>query len=257
MESVGPLLETWNTLNVYCQVIKLDSFTFDDYIEALQFSSAEVQCELLVEIHCAVLKMLVNDVNANGRVQISLPEEPKSEEEESTSEESKQISPEPEPVKPPARSTRSSLLKSEAAELGEATSTLSLNETKLHRAAEMDHRERGSDWKARLRKRDFQDGRWICIIVGLLNQLSRNARLSKTCNDILIHLAPLDKEATPETASAQYQSLDINYRVSIIQVLCRMILETKVVKDYLEESGVTMTEHRKEKNDLKRKWKAT
>ena len=50
-EMVGLLLETWNTLNVYCQVLKLDSFTFDDMVEAMQFSSVEVDCELLVEIH--------------------------------------------------------------------------------------------------------------------------------------------------------------------------------------------------------------
>ncbi len=29
--TVGLLLEIWNTLNVYCQVLVLDSFTFDDF----------------------------------------------------------------------------------------------------------------------------------------------------------------------------------------------------------------------------------
>ncbi|KAG8531574.1 uncharacterized protein KY384_003204 [Bacidia gigantensis] len=257
MESVGSLLETWNTLNVYCQVFQLDSFTFDDYVEALRFSSDEIQCELLVELHCAVLKKLVNDSNdKNGQVQISLPDQPESEDEQTSPEESSQASPEPEPVKPPARSTRSSLLKNEAAELREATNTLSLSDTKLHRATEMDHHQRGYDWKMRLRKRDFQEGRWVCIIVGLLNQLSRNQRLSKTCTDILKRLAPLDRDPTPETAFAQYQSLDIKYRVNIIQTLCMKVLETKIVKQYMEDCSIQMTEHRKEKNELKRSWKA-
>ena len=259
MESVGLLLETWNTLNVYCEVFQLDSFTFDDYVEALQFTSAEIQCELLVEIHCAILKKLVNDINdKNGQVQIILPHQAESEDEDSIPGESHRATPtpEPEPAKPPARSTRSSLIKSEAAELREATNGLSLTDTKMHRAAEMDHHVRGYDWKMRLRKRDFQEGRWVIIIVGLLNQLAANARLANTCNDILVHLAPLDGEPTPAAAFAQYQILDINRRIKILQILCMKSLETKVIKQYMEDCSAQMTDHRRERNDAKRHWKA-
>ena len=80
MESVGLLLETWNTLNVYCEVFQLDSFTFDDFLEAMQLSSDELDCELFVEIHCAVLKTLVNaEKDQDGAVQISLPALPEEE----------------------------------------------------------------------------------------------------------------------------------------------------------------------------------
>ena len=260
LESVGLLLETWNTLNVYCEVFQLDSFTFDDYVEALQFSSTDIQCELLVEIHCAVLKKLVNDVNdKNGQVQITLPDQPESEEDDSTPAESHRATPTPEPetVRPPARSTRSSLVKSEATELREATNGLSLAEAKIHRAAEMDHSTRGYDWKMRLRKRDFQDGHWVIIIVGLLNQLAGNVRMAKTCNDILINLAPLNREPTPETAFTEYQDLSVNDRIEILQILCMKSLETKAVKQYMEDCSLHMTEHRKEKNDVKRNWKAS
>ena len=257
MASVGLLLETWDTLNVYCEVFQLDSFTFDDYVEALRFTSEDVQCELLVEIHCAVLKRLVNDVNdKNGQVQITLPDQPESEEDDSVHESSNQPTPTPEPeTKPPARSTRSSLAKSEAAELKEAANALPVD-TKFHRAVEMDHSTRSYDWKMRLRKRDFADGRWVVVIVGLLNQLSRNPRLNKSCNEILRHLAPLDKEATPETASSQYHTLDVNHRIRILQILCMKSLETKVIRQYMEECSAQMTEHRKEKNEVQRNRKA-
>lgn len=263
MESVGLLLETWDTLNVYCEVFQLDSFTFDDYVEALQFTSEDVQCELLVEIHCAVLKRLVNDVNdQNGQVQVTLPHQVESEEDESYQENSHNSSPSPEPepepeaAKPPARSTRSSLIKSDASELRDATNGLSLTETKTHRAVEMDHSTRGYDWKMRLRKRDFQEGRWVVILVGFLNQLSRNLRLSKICNDILTRLAPLDQDPSPETAFLQYQSSDINLRVKILQILCMKSVETKAIRQYMEDCSIQMTEHRKEKNDATRNRKA-
>lgn len=255
MESVGLLLETWDTLNVYCEVFQLDSFTLDDYLEALRLTSGGVQCELLIEIHCAVLKKLVNDVNdKNGQVQISLPFQPESEDESSISNGSIQPSPSPEPeaVKPPARSTRSSLVKSEAADLRDASTGLSTSEIKLHRALEMDHSSRGYDWKQRLRKRDFQEGGWVIIIVGLLNQLSGNARMTNACNDILIHLAPLDREPTPEVAFEQYQSLDINHRIKLLQILCLKSIETKAIRNYIDECATHMTESRKEKNDLQK-----
>lgn len=260
MISVGLLLETWDTLNVYCEVFQLDSFTFDDYVDALRFTSEDVQCELLVEIHCAVLKKLVNDVNdKNGQVQITLPLQVESEAEESVQDSSTHPSLTPEPeAKPPARSTRSSLVKSEAAQMKDATigNPLSLAHSKIHRAVEMDQSTRGYNWKMRLRKRDFSDGRWVVIIVGLLNQLSRDLRLADSCNDILRHLAPLDKEAAPEIAIKQYQSLDVNLRIRILQILCMKSLETKAIRQYMEDCSAQMTEHRKEKNEVQRSRKA-
>lgn len=261
MESVGPLLETWDTLNVYCEVYQLDSFTFDDYIQALQFSSDEVQCELLVEIHCAVLKRLVNDVNdKNGQVQVSLPEPARPDSEEDSAQDTSAVpTPTPEPeIRHSGRTTRSSLAKSEAAELkaAKAANQPPPIDFKLHRAAELDQSAGTYDWKARLRKRDFGEGKWIVILVGLLNQLSGNPRLRKSCDEILAHLAPLNQEAISRTAISQYASLNINSRVKILQIICMLSLETKAIRAYMEECNIQMTEHRKEKIEIQRTRKA-
>ena len=247
MSSVGPLLETWDTLNVYCEVFLLDSFTFDDYIEALQFKSEVVQCELLAEIHCAVLKRLVNDEkDLNGQVQVVLPVAAQEDsEEEESHEDTNPPMPEPE-IKP--RTTRSSLAKSEAAEAKAAAAI----DVKLHRAAEIDQSTRGYDWRSRLRKRDFKDGRWIVIIIGLLNLLTANPRLRKTCDEILAKLAPLNMPPSQETAISQYTRLDINSRVMILQILCMLSLETQAIRSYMEECTALMTQVRKEKIDQQR-----
>lgn len=259
MESVGPLLETWNTLNVYCEVLQLDSFTFDDFVQAMQFSSHDFTCELFVEVHCAVLKTLVNDgKDQDGAVQISLPALPdeESEQEESDEEEEEESEePEREPT-PPRRTTRSSYAKAEAENLKqqlESRSRSGTAEVQIHRAAEM-FGEYG--WIDRLRKRDFKKGGWELVMVGLLHRLSYRPRLQKSCDEILAHLAPLDREPTQNTAQEQYVTLDVNLRVKALQIICMLLLETKAIKSYLEECSNQMTEFRKEKIDYQRARKA-
>ncbi|KAL4883442.1 hypothetical protein BJY04DRAFT_226497 [Aspergillus karnatakaensis] len=252
MESVGQLLETWNTLNVYCEVFQLDSFTFDDFLQAMRFSSDEVDCELFVEIHCAVLKKLVNEEkDNNGAIQISLPELPAEESEESDQGEEEEEEDQeegdetPEPVVT-RMTTRGSLAKAEAEGIKAHLNGNPETEVKIHRASEM-FTERS--WIDRLRQRDFRNGGWEMIMIGLLHQLSLSLRprMEKVCNQILEHLAPLDQEPTQETAQAQYAVLDVNLRIQALQIICLLSLETKAIRNYLEECSNQMTELRKEK----------
>lgn len=249
--TVGLLLETWNTLNVYCQVLKLDSFTFDDFVEAMLFTSLEADCELFVETHCAVLKQLVNSDDENNGIQISLPDLPdadedEEEEEEEEEEESKLPTPTPEPEYP-AKRTRSSLNKVQFVEPEPEPEDEEPAVT--HRAAEM-FDEYG--WIDRLQKRDLRHGGWELVMVGLLHQLSGRPRLTDICNKILTHLAPLDAEPTIETARIQYATMDINLRAEALQIICQLFLETKTVKNFLEEMSNTMTHYRKVKIEYQR-----
>jgi hypothetical protein len=249
-DTVGLLLETWNTLNVYCQVLKLDSFTFDDFVEAMSFSATEVDCELFVEVHCAILKQLVNWGNDDeGAIQISLPDLPdpdEEDEEDEEAEESKPPTPTPEPEYP-AKRTRSSLNKVQFAEPEPEPEDDSL--VAEHRAAEM-FEEYG--WIDRLRKRDLRDGGWQLVMVGLLHQLAGRARVTEVCNKLLSHLAPLDASPTIDTVRIQYSTMDINLRAQALQIICQLFLETKAVKNFLEEMSNTMTQYRKVKIEHQR-----
>lgn len=251
-ETVGLLLETWNTLNVYCQVLKLDSFTFDDFVEAMSFSSLEVECELFIEVHCAVLKQLVNsEHNEEGAIQISLPDlpDPDEDEEEASEEESKLPTPTPEPEYP-AKRTRSSLNKVKFAnDLPEPEKEEDTIDALPHRAAEMFDE---YSWIDRLRKRDLRHGGWELVMIGLLHQLAGRPRVTEACNKILAHLAPLDADPTIDTARLQYATMDINLRAETLQIICVLFLETKTVKNFLEEMSNTMTHYRKVKIEHQR-----
>jgi len=253
MKSVGPLLEAWDTLNVYCEVFKLDSFTFDDFVEAMQFSSEDVECELFVEIHCAALKLLVQSEAEGGEIQVRLPEMEEDSDEESDEEASAAPTPTPEPEpKPQGRATRSSIAKAEAEALKAESEPVRepTPEPKVtHRAAEM---QAGMDWIEKLRKRDFKNGGWQVIMVGLLNQLSKNPRQFESCEAVLRELAPMNMEPTQETARRQYARLDVNLRIQALQIVCMLTAETKAIRGYMEECSNQMTDFRKEKIQYQR-----
>ncbi|KAI9641519.1 hypothetical protein NHQ30_010331 [Ciborinia camelliae] len=254
MSSIGQLLETWDTLNVYCQIFKLDSFTFDDFVEALQFTSEDVDCELFVEIHCAVLKILVDPEVDDGKLQAQLPELEESDDEEDSSNEASVMptpTPEPEP-KPRGRATRSSLAKAEAEALQKAAEQPPeepAGPINTHRAAEM---EESIEWIEKLTKRDFKNGGWEAIMVGLLHQLSKDERHFAACEELLVQLAPLDLEPTQETTRQQYAKLDVNLRIKALQIICMLTAETKAIRGYMEESSEHMTMLRKEKIQFQR-----
>ncbi|KAJ4322279.1 hypothetical protein N0V84_004871 [Fusarium piperis] len=254
MSSVGPLLETWDTLNVYCEVFKLDSFTFDDYVQTLCSASEQIPIQLFDEIHCSVLKILVDSEADGGKVRITLPEiEEEDSDEEEDEDTSAQPTPEPEP-KPVGRATRSSLAKLEAERLAAeaaAAEKESEEETK-HRAEQL---LRDYDWIEHLRKRDFVNGGWERIMVGLLHQLSKNERQHDACEELLLELVPPGFEPSQETVRQRYAELDVNHRVKALQIICMLTTETKAIRGYMEDCSETMTTYRKEKIDWQRQRK--
>jgi len=238
-ETVGRLLEVWNTLNVQCQFFTLDSFTFDDFLEAMQSSSEEVHCELFEEVHCAVLKQIVDE---EGALQVHLPDMALAEESESESEESEPTTP---VIDVPARSTRSRLSQVMSAEAKDrASKSPSESRHRPHRAPEM---LAGQGWVERLQARNFINGGWQTIMVGLLYQLSLGPRQKQECDRILAHLSPLDEEPTEETARQQYNTLDVNKRISALQMITLLAISTKALRQYLERSSEDQTVIRKQK----------
>lgn len=262
MKSIGPLLETWDTLNVYCEIFKLDSFTFDDFVEAMEVASDEIPCQLFTEVHCAVLKHIVTSEADGGKVQVNLPELDEDEEDEDEDEdESGVASPEPEPEpepKPSGRTTRRSLAKAEAERI-QAEAAAAEKEKEKEAEPAVKHRAPQAlaefDWVEHLKKRDFQDGGWQLIMVGLLHQLSKAPRETEICEELLSHLVPADVEPTQETVRQHYGSLDLNLRIQALQIICMLTIQTKAVRQYMEECAETMTTYRKEKIEWQRKRK--
>ena len=195
-----------------------------------------------------MLKKLVNEENdQNGKVHIRLPAADDSESESSEDESEVGEMEEAEPTVA-VRSTRSSLAKSQAAELRARAAV----EAKLHNGNEIDQCVKNYGWKQRLRKRDFANSRWIVIIVGLLNAFTTHPKRKPWCDKILGLLAPPQMRATEDGAISRYSELDISGRVEILQFLCMLTLDTPAIRTYMEDCTTSMTEYRKVKMDHQR-----
>jgi DDT domain-containing chromatin protein len=253
-ESIGPMLEVWNTLNVHSEVFILDSFTLDDFAEALRFSAPDGECELLAEVHCAVLKQLVD---SQGKLMVPLPqfEEPSEkdsdEEDSSSAEEEAEEEPEPEPEpqpEPPRRTTRGSLAKAEAEALALAKSPTP-EEIAIHHAAELEAR---NPWRERCKLRDFRNHMWQVVLVGLLYQASLVPALKERCERLLSHLVPPDIEPTDRTVVERYSTLDVNMRLEALEIIVMLSHSTKAIREHLEKMSLEMTDLRKRKIEQQR-----
>jgi hypothetical protein len=248
MKSMGPLLCCWDTLNVHDTIYALDSFTLDDFIGAMRFSSEDTECELLAEVHCCILKQIVDE---SGKLQVPLPKIAESDESEHGDSE-KSTSPEPEP-EPPVRTTRSSLRKSEANAIVTKQRTPTPEPPRqIHKAAEFLAE---YNWIEECKERKFRDGGWEAMLVGLLYRLSFKPSQKTTCDEILAELVPSDDEPSTQSIASRYVNLDVNLRISALENIMRLTVATDIFRDALAASSAEMTRLRKEKIEFQRKRK--
>lgn len=187
-------LEVWTFINVYKEVLVLDSFTYDDFIDALRY---EGESDLLNEIHCALLSQVVGTnsdsllVEYPDDISDDEEEEDYDEEEEEEEEEVKKEEQEEEEVKeeePRGRTRRSSRqIKKEETEEAEEEEEQEEEEEEEEEQEQKNSKSvspgaenkganyavfKGVDWKTRLQRRNFKDGGWQVILIGLLYNLT-------------------------------------------------------------------------------------
>ena len=227
----------------------LDSFTFDDFVDAMLFSSEDVECELFVEIHCSILKQIIN---SSGRFQASLPNMADTDAGDSDDEQSsRESTPTPEPG-PPVRKTRSSLRKSEAQQIVKPRTPTPEPLKQIHKAAEFVAE---FDWVEQCKIRNFREGGWQAIMVALLYRLSFDPIQKATCDEILAELVPPNEEPTIDSIASNYIHLDVNLRIAALDSALRLTVATETFRDQLVAAAQELTRLRKEKIEFQRKRK--
>ena len=275
-ELVEHLIQVWTFLNVYCEPLYLDSFTFDDFVDALQFNDPEVAVPLINEIHISLLAALINPKLPKCTIRlpaVSLPTATPVSAENGTKTESNlnTVNNSADGTDDDASSdgSQTNLLlmqnvkdvdqSSDSGDIGEETR----KQPKVHQTIQEWQAEfvdraitttevRWQDWRLHLYKRQYSGGGWELALVGLLFELAGDDQQFETCRDILDQLIPEDKYATRKTAHAQYAILSANSKIRILSLLLSIIVQAPLVKEYIDVCLADMTELRKAKTEAQR-----
>ncbi|KAF2225356.1 hypothetical protein BDZ85DRAFT_248699 [Elsinoe ampelina] len=243
-QSIGPLLEIWNALNVHWDIFELDAFTFDDFLNAMKYEIRDLSppCEMFDEAHCGVLKMIVDK---GGEVHAHMPsmgEDDSDDEDSSMADDSRPQSP-TEPPSTNGRSRRSNL--NIVQNVSDQSPGLEQHIAKLLA---------GKDWITRLAARDLADGGWQLIMLGLLYQLSLSPLYASRLEPIVRHLAPMN-HPTKIDVRDRYNTLDINHRITALALVIQLSMSTQQMKNHLEHRSEEMTVIRKQKVEAQRERK--
>lgn len=252
-DSWGKALSIWSTLNIHSKFFILDSFTYDDFVDCMLYHSLDSPCELFEEIHCALLKALVNK---EGEAEAMIPaisdlnvSSDTSQEASAASSPKREASTAPDPPNcNPTSGSSSPLSEVDQTRLGNSMA----NGAAVHCAkAMLDN----YSWMARIKDRAFENGGWQVAMIGLLYHLTLVDWIDDAPDKALRELAPLRVPATRDTARRTYAELDVNLRLGVLECAIMLACTSKAFKESMETRANQQTTDRKDKTDAQRRRK--
>ncbi|KAI5952199.1 hypothetical protein CANMA_005075 [Candida margitis] len=280
LNAVSEALQVWVFMNVYHNVLNIDTFTFDDFITSLTYNlnTPKLRSTMVDEIYCSLLcKIVSNEIpsakdakeaDSNDAIyglKITIPqqleEDPKEEEEEAeddNEDETETTVKKEQIIKDnggdEANGDRGSESESEhkplkvedersEAEEDENETVKKENGVEEEQEDEPSHsayeylRYRGTPWHDRLRKRNFKDGNWQIILIGVLSLIEDVPNYHQIVQDIFKSLAPKDGSVSAATLRTNfYEHLDINLKLHALCILTDLLITSPLVRSYIEES---------------------
>lgn len=307
MNCVQEALETWMFLNIYHSILKLDTFTFDDFIFAMSWNESQYnkngRCELLDEIWCSLLGAIVSNQLPPSKVsedaeniyglQVALPinaadlvkqEKPSDDdgnsidhgtdsdtetkplklEEDASEDESSSTEAQSRHSLPKYNGSKDHLMAMEDDEDAEDEEDAVGEEEENHKKDSQAHNayqvmnHRGVPWYERLRKRNFKDGNWQLIVLGVLSLVEYVPEFSATIEEAYRTLAPKSAPTSPASVLNRfYRFASLDLRLKLLSILVSLVVSSPLVRNYIEECLDSTTTYRREKLDIYKDLKAT
>lgn len=276
--SLSNVLEVWIFLNMFHEALIIDTFTFDDFIDSLQWKDIDEPCPLLLEIICCLLNAFVDQ---SGELQITLPVNIKSELEEKERERREKI-------KRHEKKQEKDKKKNNKEQGGDENigddsiinieSDSSSNEDEDEEVEDEDEDEdSGSEyeeedinhnaysilnykkisWNDRLKNKDFKNGHWILVLIGIFSISEYIPEFKEDIKKILEKLAPVDETPSLDLLMKNfYLNIKAVDRVSILSILMELLLNGTVIRshmDYVVEKSASL---RRERFELQKELKS-
>lgn len=246
MEWIGSLLQSWSFFNVFHETLLLSLFTFDEYIGALQYSSADLPCELFVELNCALLKLVID--NESSEYAIDLPPVPQHEE---------NTSPKLENVVVKAEETDQSDDNTEQNKREESSgSAESEEESESIKILNSLSKWRDGNWKERLRRRLFVAGGMELIILNLLHEVSYVSQWKDFCTEIIESCLPADEQVSADALKARYSQLAPVHKLRVLEILIELVRDSNAIRERIEFCMEESTRIRRERLETHKEHKA-
>lgn len=310
--NIEQALESWVFLNIYHLPLKIDTFTFDDFIYAMGWNAKQFakqgRCQLLDEVWCSVLGAIVSNKLPSASESRSLDEDDvyglkvnmpttesyinpvKGEDDElikgseSESDNKKSFSDGEDEDSDSDSNEKTKINNSsngnnikvkvkeeedDADDEGDSDMNEDSgpdeenddqeegddNEPREHNAYQiMNHR--GTSWHDRLRKRNFREGNWQTIVLGVLSMVEDVPKYKSIVERVYRILAPLSEPATASTALNQfYERMDINLRLEVLNIFCSLLATSDMVRSYIDKSLDDSTALRRKRLDSIKEFK--
>ena len=323
-------LECWAFLNIYHKPLKLDTFTFDDFMYAMRWNGEQLEqygrCELLDEVFCAVLGAIVSnevpkkenkpshdDDQIHGLL-ITLPSQrvfegaskdalangsnkKMSDADAEDDERGSETDQEDHPLQSDKQSDSDSESdendcetikhskdkskkrdKSKAQHINDNDGDDEKEDDEADEIDESDESHQGDlddtigscdhnaysvmnyrniPWHDRLRKRNYKDGNWECIMLGVFSLVDYVPAFKPIIEKVYKTLAPIDEPSTPAIVSKQfYNHLSMQLRLECLKILTSLLSGGKIVRNYIDECLDTSTTLRRDRLDNIRDYKA-
>ncbi|RIB06803.1 hypothetical protein C2G38_2147879 [Gigaspora rosea] len=209
-ESVGTMLAIWNFLMIFGRSLFLSFCTLDDFELSLCHNVASPRCNLVVEIHVALLNSIIRDrwLSKGKRRQIV-------------------------PRKAIARNNSNEEDSDSEDETYSSREILKRLEQK---------------WDKRLIS--LNDGRkgWVSVLIGCIQQLSAHESMPNM-DSILLRLVP-NKTNLEKDFEDNFAILEVQDKLQILSFLVNITAKTSVIHSHIENCVEKLTELNKEKNGI-------
>ncbi|KAI5956877.1 hypothetical protein KGF54_000495 [Candida jiufengensis] len=289
LRAMSEALQVWVFMNVYHNVLNIDTFTFDDFISALNYNSIEIGSTMIDEIFCSLLCKIISNEIPNSKeskaakenesifgLNITLPEAIEDDEEEEEIDDSDDEEEENGKVKEEKttkdvkeeedRGSDSDVehkpLKIEDDEKEDKKLEAEDSDAMDVESKVFDHSAyeylnfKDISWHDRLRRRNFKDGNWQIVLIGVLSLVESVPKYFHLVVDIFKKLAPKSMPLNLTNLQNNFEDLDINLKIQILGILTELLITSPLVRNYIEESLEQQTALRRTRLDNIKEYRA-
>lgn len=116
---------------------------------------------------------------------------------------------------------------------------------------------RSTKWHDRLRKRNFKDGNWQVILLGVLSMVDYLPAYQDTINAVYRALAPIHiQPANASTVLNQfYSSMGLDLRIKTLHILTALLINGTLVRSYIDDCLDQSTSLRRNRLDVIRDYR--